>query len=87
MVQFAATYPDEPIVVTLSRQLSWSHFVALLPLKDPPQRDYYVSPTGRILRPVPRASPAGAHTPLPAQSATDADSTRPGRTARVRFVK
>ena len=28
-------------VVTLSRQLSWSHFVALLPLKDPLQRDYY----------------------------------------------
>ena len=41
MVQFAATYPDEPIVVTLSRQLSWSHFLALLPLKDPLQRDYY----------------------------------------------
>lgn len=28
--------------MTLSRQLSWSHFVALLPLKDPLQRDYYV---------------------------------------------
>ena len=42
MVQFAATYSDEPIVVTLSRQLSWSHFLALLPLKDPLQRDYYV---------------------------------------------
>lgn len=41
MVQFAATFSDEPIVVTLSRQLSWSHFVALLPLKDPLQRDYY----------------------------------------------
>ena len=42
MVQFAATFSDEPIVVTLSRQLSWSHFVALLPLKDPLQRDYNV---------------------------------------------
>ena len=42
MVQFAPTFSDEPIVVTLSRQLSWSHFVALLPLKDPLQRDYYV---------------------------------------------
>ncbi len=41
MVQFAVNYPDEPIVVTLSRQLSWSHFVTLLPLKDPLQRDYY----------------------------------------------
>jgi len=41
MVQFAATFPDEPIVVTLSRQLSWSHFVSLIPLKDPLQREYY----------------------------------------------
>lgn len=46
MVQFAATYPEEPIVVTLSRQLSWSHFVALLPLKDPLQRDYYAQMAG-----------------------------------------
>jgi hypothetical protein len=41
MVQFAAIFSDEPIVVTLSRQMSWSHFVALLPLKDPLQREYY----------------------------------------------
>src|SRR5262249_20382630 len=41
MVQFAATFPDEQIVVTLSRQLSWSHFIALIPLKDPLQREYY----------------------------------------------
>jgi DUF1016 N-terminal domain len=41
MVQFATTFSDEPIVVTLSRQLSWSHFVSLLPLKDSLQREYY----------------------------------------------
>jgi hypothetical protein len=41
MVQFAMVFPDESIVVTLSRQLSWSHFVRLLPLKDSLQRDYY----------------------------------------------
>ena len=41
MVQFAVTFSDESIVVTLSRQLSWSHFVSLLPLKDPLQREYY----------------------------------------------
>ena len=29
------------IVVTLSRQLGWSHFVALLPLDDELQRDFY----------------------------------------------
>ena len=31
----------EGIVVTLSRQLSWSHFLALLPVKDPLARDFY----------------------------------------------
>jgi predicted nuclease of restriction endonuclease-like (RecB) superfamily len=41
MVQFAALFPDQDIVVTLSRQLSWSHFIALLPLKDPLARDFY----------------------------------------------
>jgi hypothetical protein len=41
MVQFAATFPDEQIVVSLIRQLSWTHFIALIPLKDPLQRDYY----------------------------------------------
>jgi DUF1016 N-terminal domain len=42
MVKFAAMFPDEPIVATVSRQLSWSHLVLLLALKDPLQRDYYV---------------------------------------------
>lgn len=41
MVQFAAAYPDERIVVSLIRHLSWTHFIALIPLKDPLQRDYY----------------------------------------------
>jgi hypothetical protein len=30
MVQFAATFPDERIVVSLIRQLSWTHFIALI---------------------------------------------------------
>ncbi|MCR3982032.1 MULTISPECIES: PDDEXK nuclease domain-containing protein [Gammaproteobacteria] len=46
MVKFAATFPDEPIVATLSRQLSWSHFVLLLALKEPMQRDYYAQMAG-----------------------------------------
>jgi hypothetical protein len=29
------------IVVSLIRQLSWTHFIALLPLKNPLQRDFY----------------------------------------------
>lgn len=34
MMQFAQTFPDGSIVATLSRQLSWSHIAALLPLKS-----------------------------------------------------
>lgn len=41
MVQFAQSFPEEAIVVTLSQQLSWSHFHALLPIKDPLARDFY----------------------------------------------
>ena len=41
MVQFAEVFPDESIVVTLSRQLSWSHFVEILPLKQPLEREFY----------------------------------------------
>ena len=41
MVQFAEAFPEEEIVVTLSRQLRWSHFSALLPLSQPFQREFY----------------------------------------------
>ena len=41
MIRFAQLFPDEAIVVTLSQQLSWSHFHALLPIKDPLARDFY----------------------------------------------
>ena len=41
MVQFAQAFPDEQIVATLWRQLSWSHFRELLPLDKPFQRDFY----------------------------------------------
>ncbi len=37
----AEVFPDERIVATLSRQLGWSHFVELLPLKKHLQRDFY----------------------------------------------
>src|SRR5450830_1773689 len=40
-VQFASQLGDEKIVVSLIRQLSWTHFIALLPLKDPLQREFY----------------------------------------------
>jgi predicted nuclease of restriction endonuclease-like (RecB) superfamily len=41
MVQLAEAFPDEQIVATLSRQLSWSHFVLLLPLEAPLAREFY----------------------------------------------
>ncbi len=41
MMQFAEQFPDEQIVATLSRQLSWSHFVEIIPLQDRLQRDFY----------------------------------------------
>lgn len=41
MLQFASVFPDEQIVVSLIRQLSWTHFIALIPLKKPLQRDFY----------------------------------------------
>lgn len=41
MIQFAEIYEDEKIVVSLIRQLSWTHFIAIIPLKDPLKRDFY----------------------------------------------
>jgi predicted nuclease of restriction endonuclease-like (RecB) superfamily len=41
MIQFAEVFPKEEIVVSLIRQLSWTHFIALLPLKNRLQRDFY----------------------------------------------
>jgi len=41
MVQFAEVFPDAQIVATLSRQLGWSHFVEIIPLKQQLQRDFY----------------------------------------------
>lgn len=43
MMQFSSTFPDEPLVISPTRQLSWAHFIALIPLKDPVQREYYAS--------------------------------------------
>lgn len=41
MIQFAEVFPQEEIVVSLIRQLSWTHFIALLPLRNRLQRDFY----------------------------------------------
>ncbi|MFZ3208906.1 MAG: PDDEXK nuclease domain-containing protein [Geobacteraceae bacterium] len=41
MVQFAELFPDEEIVVSLVQQLSWSHFIEILPIKEPLAREFY----------------------------------------------
>lgn len=41
MIAFAEQNPDLKIVATLSQQLSWSHFVELVVIEDPLQRDFY----------------------------------------------
>jgi predicted nuclease of restriction endonuclease-like (RecB) superfamily len=41
MVRFAEFFPDEQILATLSQELSWSHFVDILPVKDPLAREFY----------------------------------------------
>ncbi len=41
MIQFAEKYTDFEKVVTLSRHLSWSHFLTLIPIKDQNARDFY----------------------------------------------
>ena len=41
MIQLAEVFPDEKILVSLIRHLSWTHFLALIPLKDDLQRKFY----------------------------------------------
>jgi predicted nuclease of restriction endonuclease-like (RecB) superfamily len=41
MIKVAEVFQDQQIVAALSRQLGWSHFVELIPLKDQLKRDFY----------------------------------------------
>ena len=41
MIQFAEVFPDMKIVVSLLRQLGWTHFLRIIPLNDPLKRDFY----------------------------------------------
>lgn len=41
MLQFSDVFPDPEIVVTLSRHLSWSHFLVLIPLKSNEKINFY----------------------------------------------
>lgn len=42
MMQFAETFPDEKIVVSLIRELSWTHILALIPITEPLKREFYI---------------------------------------------
>lgn len=42
MVKFSQVFPDPEFVVTLSPQLSWSHFLALLPVWSEKARQFYI---------------------------------------------
>lgn len=46
MMQFAQKFPDMQIVAQAARQLTWSHFVEILPLKDELQREFYLTMAG-----------------------------------------
>lgn len=41
MIRFAEVFPNQRILSTLSKELGWSHFVEIIPLKDDLQRDFY----------------------------------------------
>jgi predicted nuclease of restriction endonuclease-like (RecB) superfamily len=41
MVQFSQAFPDRENVASLMRQLSWTHFLQLLPVKDEDARSFY----------------------------------------------
>ncbi len=41
MVKLAEVFPDRGIVGALSQELGWSHFVLLLPIKEPLRREFY----------------------------------------------
>ncbi len=41
MVQFYEIFPDEKIIASMMRQLTWTHFLELIPIKDSLKRDFY----------------------------------------------
>ncbi len=43
MIKFAALFSDIQIVAPLVRQLSWSHFLIVMPIKDELQREFYLT--------------------------------------------
>ena len=42
VMRFASVFPDREIVASLMRQLSWTHFLMLIPIEDPLKREFYI---------------------------------------------
>lgn len=42
MMQFASVFQENEIVVSLKRQLSWTHLLAVIPIEDPLKRMFYI---------------------------------------------
>ncbi len=43
MINFYQEFPDYEKVATLSQQLTWSHFIEILPIKDELKRNFYAA--------------------------------------------
>ena len=41
IIRYAKVFPDKEIVASVMRQLSWTHFMLLLPLKTEIEREFY----------------------------------------------
>src|SRR5260370_28695287 len=56
MIRFTEVFPAREIVASLMRQLTWAHFIELMPLDKPLQREFYAEMcrverwSGRTLR-------------------------------------
>ena len=48
MIKFYQEFPDFEKVATLSQQLTWSHFVEILPIQDELKRDFLLQGVCRI---------------------------------------
>ena len=42
MMQFAQIFPDEKMIGSLIRQLSWTHILVIIPINDPLKREFYI---------------------------------------------
>ena len=42
-MKFSKQFPDKQIVAPLAQQLSWSHFLIVMPIKDELKREFYLT--------------------------------------------